>query len=239
MWQCRHMEENEPQFRVAAARRILARAGCDSGVAGHVSVREPNADVFHVSAFGFFDETTPEQVVTADLTGRVVHGLWPASPAIAFHAAFYRARPNAGSVIHTHSCWVSAFVTRMREIGMYNVASVLFHNEQVLHADDGSRPPVPGDEMAAKLGDRSVILIKNHGAIVVSDTLEKATILALTLEQAARYHIEAERLGGTEFPDTESRRGKAKYYEHYVPQMWASCYRRLRRSDPDLFALLG
>ena len=122
---------------------------------------------------------------------------------------------------------------------MYNVASVLFYDEQVLHADDGSRPPVPGDEMAAKLGDRSVILIKNHGAIVVSNTLEQATILALTLEQAARYHIEAEGLDGTEFPDAEARRGKAKYHEHYVPQMWASCYRRLRRSDPDLFALLG
>ena len=232
------MDETDPRFRVAAARRILARAGCDSGVAGHVSVREPEADVFDVSAFGFFDETTPEQVVTADLRGTVVRGDWPASPAINFHAAFYRARPEVGSVIHTHSHWVSTFVTRERAIGMYNVASVLFHDEQITHADDGSKPPVPGDEMAVKLGDRSVVLIKNHGAIVVSDTLEKATILALTLEQAARYHLEAEALGGTEFPTAEARRGKAKYQQHYLPQMWNACYRRLRASDPDLFAVL-
>jgi len=232
------MDETDPRFRVAAARRILARAGCDSGVAGHVSVRAPGADVFDVSAFGFFDETTPEQVVTADLDGTVVRGDWPASPAIRFHAAFYRARPQVGSVIHTHSHWVSTFVTRTREIGMYNVASVLFHDEQILHADDGSKPPVPGDEMAAKLGDRSVVLVKNHGAIVVSDTLEKATILALTLEHAARYHLEAEAVGGTEFPVAEARRGKAKYHQHYVPQMWNACYRRLRGTDPDLFALL-
>ena len=192
-----------------------------------------------MSAFGFFDETTPEQVVTADLEGRVVAGEWPASPAIKFHAAFYRARPDVRSVIHTHSHWVSTFVTRERTIGMYNVASVLFHDEQIVHADDGSKPPVPGDEMAAKLGGRSVILIKNHGAIVVSDSLEKATIMALTLEQSARYHLEAEAAGGTEFPVAEARRGKAKYHQHYLPQMWDACYRRLRRSDPDLFALLA
>jgi L-fuculose-phosphate aldolase len=233
------MDEQDPRFRVAAARRILARAGCDSGVAGHVSVRAPGADTFHVSAFGFFDETTPEQVVGADLSGAIVEGDWPASPAVKFHAAFYRARPAIGSVIHTHSHWVSTFVTRERPIGMYNVASVLFHDEQVLHTDDGTKPPVPGDDMAAKLGDRSVILIKNHGAIVVSDTLEKATILALTLEQAARYHLEAEAAGGTEFPVAEARRGKQKYHQHYLPQMWAACYRRLRRSDPDLFASAG
>lgn len=233
------MDESDPRFRVAASRRILARAGCDSGVAGHVSVRAEGAPTFDVSAFGFFDETTPEQVVTADLDGRVVAGDWPASPAIKFHAAFYRARPDVRSVIHTHSHWVSTFVTRERAIGMYNVASVLFHDEQILHADDGSKPPVPGDEMAAKLGDRSVILIKNHGAIVVSDSLEKATIMALTLEQSARYHLEAEAAGGTEFPVAEARRGKAKYHQHYLPQMWDACYRRLRRSDPDLFALVG
>ena len=52
-------------------------------------------------------------------------------------------------------------------------------------------------------------------AIVVSDTLEKATILALTLEQAARYHLEAEAVGGTEFPSAEARRGKAKYHQHH------------------------
>jgi L-fuculose-phosphate aldolase len=178
-------------------------------------------------------------VITADLGGAIVRGDWPASPAISFHASFYRARPEVGSVIHTHSHWVSTFVTRSREIGMYNVASVLFHDEQVLHADDGSKPPVPGDEMATKLGERSVMLIKNHGAIVVGATLEQTTILALTLEAAARYHLEAEALGGTEFPAAEARRGKGKYRQHYVPQMWAACYRRLRTSDPDLFALLG
>jgi L-fuculose-phosphate aldolase len=232
------MDQHDPRFLVAASRRILARGGCESAVAGHVSVRADGEDAFWVSPFEYFDETTPDRVVKADFGLNLLDGDWEPSPAIRFHAALYEGRPDVRSVIHTHSHWVSVFTTRDRPIGMYNVASVLFHDEQVLFADDGTRPPVEGDRLVDALGDRSVILVKNHGAIVVAESIQKATILALVLEQAARYHIEAEAIGGTEFPTAEVVRGKQKYLEHFVPQMWEANLRRLRTSDPELFAFL-
>jgi L-fuculose-phosphate aldolase len=118
---------------------------------------------------------------------------------------------------------------------MYNVASVLFWDDQVLHADDGSRPPVQGTELADELGDKRVVLIKNHGAIVASQSLERATIEALMLEVAAHYHIEAEAIGGTEFPEAEVLRGRAAYHRHFLPNMWEANVRMLRRTDPELF----
>ena len=57
------MDEKDPRFRIAAARRILAREGCESRVAGHVSERAQGEDAFWVSPFGYFDETTPDMVV--------------------------------------------------------------------------------------------------------------------------------------------------------------------------------
>ena len=54
------MDSDDPRFRIAAARRMLARADCDSGVAGHVSERVDGEDAFWVSPFGYFDETTPD-----------------------------------------------------------------------------------------------------------------------------------------------------------------------------------
>ena len=116
---------------------------------------------------------------------------------------------------------------------MYNVASVLFHEDQATFADDGVRPHL---DVVDALGDKRVVLMKNHGAIVASQSLEHATIEAVMLEEAARYHIECEAIGGTEIVDAEVRNGRAAYQKYFLPNMWEANLERLRRSDPDLFA---
>jgi L-fuculose-phosphate aldolase len=229
------MDIDDIRFKIAAARRMLARGGCESMVAGHVSARAEGEDAFYVSPFEYFDETVPEHVVKAGFDLRLIEGTWEPSPAIQFHAAIYAERPDVMSVIHTHSPWVSAFVTRRQTIGMYNVVSVLFHDDQVLFEDDGTRPAVDGKRMAAALGDKRVLLLKNHGAVIASQSLEQATIEAMMLEVAARYHLEAERIGGDEFPVAEVLRGRGKYRQYFIPNMWQANLRRLRKSDPDLF----
>ena len=233
------MDADDIRFKISAARRILARNGCESAVAGHVSARADGEDAFWVSPFEYFDETLPDRVVKVGMDLRLLEGDWEPSPAIKFHAGIYRARPDVNSVIHTHSHFVSVFSTTRRTIGMYNVVSVLFHDDQALHEDDGNGPAVAPDAVAAHLGDRRVLLIKNHGAIVASQSLEHATIEACMLETAARYHLEAEAIGGTEIPEKEVVRGRAQYQKYFLPQMWEANVRRLRRSDPDLWAWLG
>ena len=227
---------DDPRVRIAVSRRILARNGCESMVAGHVSERAADGSGFWVSPFGYFEETTPDMVNKVSFDLQRLEGDWEPSPAIQFHAAIYEQRPDVQSVIHTHSHYVSVFSTTGRAVGMYNVGSVLFYDDQVLHADDGTKPPVVGKELARELGDKRVVLIKNHGAIIASQSLEQATIEAMMLEVAARYHIEAEAIGGTEFPEAEALRGRIAYRKHFLPNMWAANVRRLRVSDPELFA---
>ncbi len=233
------MHSDDPRFLVSAARRILYREGCDSAVAGHVSMRaDDRDDAFWISPFEYFDETTPDRIVKLSFDLALLEGTWEPYHPAQFHAAIYAAKPPLRSVIHTHTNWVSVFTTIQREIGMYNVGSVLFHEDQVLHADDGSGPPVDGATLAEKLGERHVVLVKNHGAIVAEETLESCTIKAIMLERAARYHIDAERLGGSEIPLAEVLRGRAQYHKYFLPNMWEANLRRLRRSDPDLFEFL-
>jgi ribulose-5-phosphate 4-epimerase/fuculose-1-phosphate aldolase len=80
------------------------------------------------------------------------------------------------------------------------------------------------------------VLIKNHGAIIASDSVENATIEAISLEKAAQFHIECEAIGGTEILEDEVLSGRDMYRKHFLPNMWESNFERLRRSDPDLFA---
>ena len=234
------MTTGDIRFRIAAARRILHREGCDSNVGGHVSVRGSAAgapdDTFWVTGFEYFDQTTPDRIALLgyDLQPRV--GELKMSPAVNFHARIYQRRPDVNAIVHLHSHHISVLSSTGRTVGMYNVSSVLFHEEQATYYDDGMKPHLA---VVDALGDKRVVLMKNHGAIIVSDSLENATIEALTLESCARYHLECEAVGGTEILDAEVRAGKAMYRKHFLPQMWEANFERLARSDPDLFAYLS
>ena len=227
------MDVTDIRFRIAAARRILYRQGCDSNIGGHVSARAHGEDAFWVTGLEYFDQTTPDRVVKLgfDLQARV--GEMAFSPAVNFHAAIYQRRPDVEAIVHLHSHHVSVLSSTGRTIGMYNVASVLFHEDQATFADDGVRPHL---DVVDALGDKRVVLMKNHGAIVASQSLEHATIEAVMLEEAARYHIECEAIGGTEIVEAEVRNGRAAYQKYFLPNMWEANLERLRRSDPDLFA---
>lgn len=228
------MDVDDIQFRIAAARRMLYRLGCDSNVGGHVSARADDAlDAFWVTGFEYFDQTTPDGVAKLGFDLRVLQGELSFSPAVNFHARIYELRPDVDAIVHLHSHFVSVLSSTGRTVGMYNVGSVLFHEEQVTYFDDGHRAHV---SVADALGDKRVVLIKNHGAIVASQTLEQATIEAVMLEEAARYHLECEAAGGTEIPHDEVVAGKAMYQKYFLPNMWEANFARLRRSDPDLFA---
>ena len=231
------MRADQIRFEIAMARRILAREGCESAVAGHVSVRVPGEDAFWVSPFEYFDETVPERVIKSSFDLELLEGDWEPSPAIKFHAAFYRARPDVGCVIHTHSHYAMVLATTGRLLGMYNDMAALFLDEQVVYVEDGEHPPVDGSRLCAAVGaDRHVVIVKNHGAIFLGDSIETTTVEAFTFEKCARIQIEAEMIGGTEHTRAYVERGKQAYHRYFRPEMWAAAVRRLRRDDPELFA---
>jgi L-fuculose-phosphate aldolase len=229
------MGGDQIRFEIAMARRILAREGCESAVAGHVSVRAPGEDAFWVSPFEYFDETVPERVIKSTFDLCFLEGDSEPSPAIQFHAALYQARPDVNSVIHTHSHYAMVLATTGRRLGMYNDMASLFLDEQVVYVEDGRRPPVDGTRMAEMLGDRHTLIIKNHGAVFLGDSIETTTVEAFTFEKCARIQVEAEMIGGTEHVRAYVERGKQEYRRYYRPQMWAAAVRRLRRDEPELF----
>ena len=232
------MDMNDVRFRIAASRRILFRQGCDSQVGGHVSQRAPGEDAFWVTPFEYFDETTPDRVAKVSFDLEVLEGSMAASPAIAFHAAIYRERPDLDAVIHTHSFWASVLSGTGQPLGMYNVVSVLFDGEQAFHEDDGTHPSAEGKVIAKALGDKNLLFLKNHGVIAVGTSLENATVDAVSIELAAHYQVEMERIGATEMPPAEVRQSKVLYEMYFRQNMWPALLRRLRTSDPDLFAYL-
>ena len=56
-----------------------------------------------------YDGMTPEDMVVVDLDGNRVEGKWKPSSDTATHVVLYKAFPNIGGVVHTHSRWATSF----------------------------------------------------------------------------------------------------------------------------------
>ena len=92
-----------------------------------------------------------------------------------------------------------------------------------------------GQRLAEAIGDREILLMKNHGIVIASASLERAAVLACVVEQQARLHLEASTRGATEMSDDHLRSTKAAHDRVYVEHSWAAHVRRLRQTDPDFF----
>ena len=235
------LRETDPKFRIAAARRILHREGLDSQIGGHVSLRVPGEEAFYVTPYQYFDETLPEQVSKVGFDLKVLEpGTLGASPGINFHADVYKARPDVNCVIHAHSFWVSVLTTTGVPFGVYyDYAALLLDGVAAWKDDPTLTPDVEGPMIAATLGDNRAMLMGHHGSVNAADTLENAVIELLVLELCAHYQVEAMKVGGKPLDDASARSYRDAYLKYaFRQQMWDANYRRLRKSDPDLFALV-
>ena len=56
-----------------------------------------------------YDGMTAEDMVVVDLAGKVAEGKWKPSSDTPTHVELYKAFPNIGGVVHTHSRWATSF----------------------------------------------------------------------------------------------------------------------------------
>jgi L-fuculose-phosphate aldolase len=237
----RLVSESDPRFQIAAARRILHREGLDSQVGGHVSLRVPGEEAFLVTPFQYFDETLPEHVSKVGFDMQVLEpGTLPASVGINFHASIYKARPDVNCVTHTHAKNISVLSTTGVPFGVYYDYASLLMDEVVPWADDPDLvPSEEGEMMVGVLGGRKALMMGHHGSLHVGDSLEHVTMEALIMELCAGYQLAAMAVGGKPLDDHTARSYRNAYLKYdFREQMWLANYRRLLRSDPDLFETL-
>jgi len=232
------------RFKIAAARRILFRAGLDrDDIAGQVTARVDDEDALWTTPLELFDETMPDHVVKMPFgakatDNRVIEidgGARPVTTASRWVEAIYRARGDVRCVIHTHAPHIAAVASTGETVQLYNNRSLVFAAHQAFYDDEGLRTDAP-DDIVGALGDKSVLIMRNHGAVIVAESIELATAQAVLLEKAAQIHVLAKSVGGRPFPDDPRLIGRAAPHRANLCLVWDAHLRRLRRSDPELFA---
>lgn len=186
---------------LAAAFRIAAAHGLHEGIDNHLSLAVPGRDdLFLLNRYGpHWSEITADDILTVDLDGNVVdgHGRWEVT-AFMIHRGCHRARPDARAVFHTHQPYATALAltadgldTRLSQNAMYFHGAVARLGYGGL-ADGSSE----GDRIAGSVRDgSSVVMLDNHGVLVVGRDVAHAWHQLYFLEQAARVQVLAQSTG--------------------------------------------
>ncbi|HIT29522.1 MAG TPA: class II aldolase/adducin family protein [Candidatus Scatomorpha stercoravium] len=183
----------------------LSLAGLCPGTSGNLSVYDPDSGLMAITPSGLnYFETCPEDIVITDLSGNIADGGRRPSSELNLHAAFYRAKPEARSVVHTHS----VFCTTLGILGE-PIRAVHF---MIGAANSREIPLAPyvtfGTQELAETavrfcGGSKAVLLANHGLVTCGGSLADAFELAVTLEYVAQLQYRARCAGSPNVLDDE------------------------------------
>ena len=195
-------EEWRLRCELAAAHRLVAHFVFVDMTYNHISARVPGEPQhFLVKAENvFMEQVTASNLVKYDVDGKqVLASAYKASPAAYnVHAAVLKARPDIVSAVHTHSPANLAVSAQKCGLLPLSQQAMRFFNRIAYYpneVDDTTREGT--DKMARALGDKWVMMLENHGALVCGSTLPEAYIYHHFFELACRAQVGA-LAGGTE-----------------------------------------
>lgn len=199
------------------ARRMIT-SGLVRGTSGNLSTREPGGAHALVTPSGVdYDTMTPSDVVLVDLHGNPVSSGLKPSVDTPIHVAIYRARPDVGAVIHTHSLYAAAFSALAREIPplITESAGYLGGAVRVIPYVPPAQPDT-GVVVAKGLAGERAVLLPNHGVIAVGENLQKAFGAAMAVEESAHVAYLAMQLGNPMLvPESEIARMNEFIHHRY------------------------
>lgn len=102
---------------VCEANLLLPEYGLVTFTWGNVSGIDRERGLVVIKPSGVpYEGMTPEDMVVVDLDGSVVEGKWKPSSDTATHLELYKAFPDCGGIVHTHSRWATTFAQAGRDI---------------------------------------------------------------------------------------------------------------------------
>lgn len=179
---------------VAIGQRMSA-SGLSPGKSGNLSLRVDGGMLITPTGIPY-QEMKSADIVEVRLDGRVAPGQRVASSEWRIHLAIYKARPDVGAIVHTHSLNATALTCLHRGIPAFHYMVAEFGGDRVACAPYATYGSEELSRFALKaLGPRHACLLANHGAIAVGETLRQAYDRAAAVEALAAQYARALAIG--------------------------------------------
>lgn len=234
--------EGELRRDLAAAYRLTALFGWDDLVATHISVRLPEEEAFLINPFGMlFDEIRPADLVKVDMEGTVLEPTpWSVNLAgFVIHSAIHAARHDVVCAMHLHTpdgIAVSALeegLLPLSQTALLMAGDIAYHEFEgiALRLDERER-------LVADLGDKNVMILRNHGTLTLGATIADAFTTMYFLESACRIQVRALAMGrplhpvGPEAVERMTEMQMSRNSAIARELAWPALLRKLDRIDP-------
>jgi L-fuculose-phosphate aldolase len=198
-WPCEESVLSKTKFRDLRKKVIetclaMNEEGINQGTSGNVSVRTPEG--FLITASGVpYRKMKPHHIVEMDVDGGY-RGAFLPSTEWRMHMDIYKARPEAGAIVHVHSPYATALATLRKEVPAFHYMIGVTGGVTLRvsdYAEFGTQ--ALSDTMLKAMDGRKATLLANHGQICFGPNLDKALWLAGEVEALCHQYWAACLLG--------------------------------------------
>ncbi len=229
--------------KLAGALRVFGRLGFGEGVAGHITVRDPEfPDHFWVNPFGMsFRHIKVSDLILVNHDGDVVYGNSAVNrAAFVLHSAIHQARPDVIAAAHAHSVHGKAWSSLGRRLDPITQDACIFYEDHTVIAVEGGAVVFEveaGKKVAAAFPTGKAAIHRNHGLFTAGQTVDEAAFWFISMERSCQAQLLAEAVG----TPNHIAHDDAVYTREqtgYPLAGWFSfqpLWQEICRTDPDLF----
>ena len=187
------------KLEVAACTRLLNNEGI-LGYSGHVSVRLPDQESLLIQSFDASrNDLSPDELFVVDLDGNVLDGPAEGRPVneVEIHSEILRSRSDVNAVLHYHPEIATLFTMtdgielKPMKNHAYRWSSGIPTHPESWHIDTPER----GQSMAKTLSDNNAVMLRSHGAVIVSEDIPTLMVDAVHFEENAKAMYDAAQIG--------------------------------------------
>lgn len=238
-------EEWKARVDLACAYRLIAHYYVSDLTYNHLSVRVPGEDG-HILIKPYdvmFEEVTASNLLKYDYDGNPITAGAPKlkGGGLIIHAGILGARQDINVVFHTHTTANMGVSSQKWGLLTVNQHAMRFHNRIAYHDFRGFEFNLfMRDPLMRDIEGYRVALLRNHGSLVLGETVAEAFVTHHYLEFACRGQIAALSAGyeNLVFPDEEACEFAAAQVAREGGALaggkdWPACLRQARRLFPD------
>ena len=187
----------QARIDLAAAHRLAVKEGLHEGIFNHFTLAVPNTtDRYYQIPFGLhWGEVSASSFMEVSYEGEVLSGEGEVERSgFCIHAPMHRLSEAAACVLHTHMPFASA-LTRLEDQRILPIGQTeLGVSLQTAYDDKYTGPAfeeAEGERLLGAIGDKSILLMANHGAVTIGRTVAEAYDRLYYLERVAQVQMYA------------------------------------------------